>query len=97
MSALYLLPVFVLLLGGLFAWQPWAANMYFVCSLLTLPWSILPLFLHYVSPEAIPYMISTRWIYLFNFMQAVGGFFNAAIIYLVVGYVSWAVQSLIKR
>jgi hypothetical protein len=106
MSALYLLLVFGLLLGGLlldaiFGWQRlWGAYMFIFSFLLTLPLSSLPWLL--LFSYAIPNINFNKHIlpifpYLLFIMQAVGAFFNAAIIYLVVGFVSRALQSFSKR
>ncbi len=102
MSALYLLLVFGLLLGGLlldaiFGWQRlWGAWMLLFSILLTLPLSSLP-WLLWLSGALPNKYILPIFPYLMYIMSAVGAFFNAAIIYLVVGFVSRAFQPLSKR
>ena len=91
-AALYLLLVFGIFFVGYFTSDRvgLATEMYVIFGLLTLPLSILAFLLPY------------SWVDrgaggLIDIMPFVGAFFNAAIIYLVVGYVSWALQSLSKR
>ena len=87
MSALYLFLVFGIFFVGYFTSDRvgLATEMYVIFGLLTLPWSILP------------FLLPNSWHYSFYIMPFVGAFLNAAIIYLVVGYVIWGLKSLSKR
>lgn len=91
MSALYLLLVFGILLVAYFTPDKvgLATTMGIFFVVLTLPLSVLGFLL--------PHSLLEVTAVLFFIMPFVGAFFNAAIIYLAVGYVNWALQSLSKR
>ena len=91
MSALYLLFVFGLVLGS--KYEP---NLIIWFGLFTLPLSILSALFIWLNPWRDAELILKIYVYLFFIMPFVGVFFNAAIIYLVVGFVSKALQSLSK-
>jgi ABC-type antimicrobial peptide transport system permease subunit len=75
-----------------------ATEMYVIFGLLTLPLSSLPFLLIWLlRPSSEADLILKVYLNLFYIMPFVGAFFNAAIIYLVVGYVIWGLQSLSKR
>ena len=101
-AALYLLLVFALILGAIFGGKKDELGYLILYGLLTLPWSILAFLMPHFGgarpgfggQPSITIMMSD--ILRFS-IPAVGAFINATIIYLVVGFVSRALQSFTKR